>query len=137
VSLVIDASITLAWIFESERTVDSEAALSRTVQEGAVVPSLWKLEVAHVLQMAVRKGRIDRAARTASLDDLLALPITVDDETDARAWADTLLLAESTGLTLYDAAYLELAIRLQCPLATSDKALCTAAAARGVQLLGG
>lgn len=136
-SLVIDASITLAWIFESERTDDSEAALSRTVQEGAVVPSLWKLEVANVLQMAVRKGRIDRAARAASLDDLLILPITVDDETDARAWADTLELAESTGLTLYDAAYLELAIRLQCSLATSDKALRTAAAARGVQLLGG
>lgn len=135
-SVVVDASVALAWVFASERTPHTEAVLSRTVEQGAVVPSLWRLEVANVLHQAVRKGRMDAATRDASLADLLALPIRIDDETDARAWVDTLSLADRTGLTLYDAAYLELAMRLQLPLATTDKALRQAATAENIAVLG-
>ena len=135
-SLVLDASVTLAWFFESERTHASDAVLVAVTASGAVVPSLWRLEIANALQMAIRRGRIDKLFRDASLTDLQALNIRVDAETDTAAWSETLALADRWELTLYDAAYLELAARLQLPLATLDKALRIAATGHGVQLLG-
>ena len=99
-SVVIDSSMTLAWFFEDERTVAADAVLSQVVASGAVAPTLWRLEVANALQMAVRRNRIDVAFRDASLADLRELVITVDDETDHHAWASTLHLAERVRLTL-------------------------------------
>lgn len=135
-SLVLDSSITLAWLFEDERTPAADEVLQRVVENGAVAPSLWRLEVANGLQTAVRRGRIDPAFRDASIADLQALMVAVDPETHARAWADTLELAARHGLTLYDAAYLELALRRQLPLATLDQELRAAADVNGVELLG-
>jgi predicted nucleic acid-binding protein len=136
VSLVLDSSITLAWLFEDERTPAADEVLQRVVENGAVAPSLWRLEVANGLQTAVRRGRIDPAFRDASIADLQALMVAVDPETHARAWADTLELAARHGLTLYDAAYLELARRRRLPLATLDRELRAAADVNGVELLG-
>ena len=135
-SLVIDSSITLAWFFEDERSVAAEAVLRQVTESGAVAPSLWRLEVANALQMAVRRKRIDTAFRDASLADLSALEIAIDAETDRQAWTATLQLAERCRLTLYDAAYLELAQRLSLPLATLDQELRVAGKAIGVPLLG-
>lgn len=135
-SLVLDSSITLAWLFEDERTPAADEVLQRVVENGAVAPSLWRLEVANGLQTAVRRGRIDPAFRDASIADLQALMVAVDPETHARAWADTLELAARHGLTLYDAAYLELARRRRLPLATPDRELRAAADVNGVELLG-
>ncbi len=134
-SLVIDSSITLAWFFEDERTAAADAVLRQVTELGAVAPSLWKLEVANGLQMAVRRKRIDAAFRDASLADLQALVVKIDAQTDHQAWTTTLQLAERCGLTLYDAAYLELAQRLNLPLATLDKALSSACTALGIALL--
>lgn len=86
--------------------------------------------------MAVRRGRIDAAFRGAALVDLALLNITTDRDTDDFAWSSTLRLAECCHLTLYDAAYLELAQRLGVPLATLDQELRAAAGALGVVLLG-
>ena len=72
-SLVIDSSMTLAWYFEDEKNSASLAVLNRVVEEGAVVPALWHLEVLNGLQVAVRRGRITAAYRDASLADLRAL----------------------------------------------------------------
>ncbi len=135
-SLVLDSSITLAWLFEDERTPAADEVLQRVVENGAVAPSLWRLEVANGLQTAVRRGRIDPAFRDASIADLQALTVAVDPETHARAWADTLELAARHGLTQYDAAYLELALRRRLPLATLDRELRAAAEVHGVELLG-
>jgi predicted nucleic acid-binding protein len=103
---------------------------------GAVVPSLWRLETANGLQVAIRRKRIDVAFRDLALTHLAHLPITIDPETDAQAWTTTLQLADRFQLTLYDAAYLELAQRRALPLATLDSALRPAAAALRLTLLG-
>src|SRR5437899_498031 len=105
-------------------------------ERGAWVPALWRLEVANVLQMNVRHGRHDAAFRDAALADLAILPISIDAETERHAWGSTLRLAEQHRLTLYDAAYLELAQRRGMPLATLDQELRDAASAEGVVLLG-
>lgn len=135
-SLVLDASLTLSWFFDDEATPETEAVLDRASRTGAVVPSLWRLEVANALQFALRRGRISPEYRDASLAVLERLPIVLDLETDHHAWSRTLHLAERHRLTVYDATYLELAWRRGLPLATLDKALREAAAALDVALLG-
>ena len=135
-SLVVDSSATLAWIYMDETTAPIREVFDRVVEEGAVVPSLWRLEVANGLTVAVRRRRIDPEFRQAALADLALWDITVDQHTDARAWGETLRLADRFRLTLYDATYLELAQRRSLPLATLDNDLRTAARASGVDLLG-
>ena len=87
--------------------------------------------------MAERRGRLSTRHRTQVLQVLADLPIEIDEETSGRAWRETLVLAEAHRLTLYDAAYLELAVRRSLPLATRDAALRSAAEAAGVPLLAG
>ena len=135
-SLVLDSSLTLSWFFEDERTTATTAVLERVVEGGAVVPMLWRLEIANALQSGLRRGRIDAAFRDATLSDLSQLDIVSDPETDSHAWAETLQLADRFRLTLYDAAYLELALRAGLPLATLDAGLAKAATTAGVSILG-
>ena len=110
--------------------------LARVIESGAWVPGLWRLEIGNVLEMGVRKGRTDAAFRDAALADLALLPISVDPETDRHAWGATVKLAARHRLTLYDAAYLELARRRSLPLATLDAELRVAAAAEDIILIG-
>jgi len=136
VSLVLDSSATLAWVFLEERSAAITGVFDKLVLDGAWVPSLWRLEVANVLEMGVRRGRIDAGFRDATLADLELLPLQTDPDTDKYAWRATLRLAERHRLTLYDAAYLELAMRRGLPLASLDGELRVAAAAENVALLG-
>jgi predicted nucleic acid-binding protein len=136
VSLVLDASLTLAWYFEDERTPAIDAVLDQVVASGALVPSLWRIEVANGFQMAIRRKRINRDFRDRAIRHLGLLPIMVDSETVTYAWTAMLLLADRFGLTLYDAAYLELAQRRGLPLASLDKELSAAGQALGVSMLG-
>jgi predicted nucleic acid-binding protein len=136
VSFVVDASLTLAWYFEDEATPATEALLDQLAANGAVVPALWRLEVGNGLQMAIRRKRIDKAYRDTALTELAAMPISVDSETDTHAWTTTLRLSERFTLSLYDAAYLELAQRRDLPLASLDKELRAAAQTVHVELLG-
>ena len=131
-SLVIDSSITLAWLFEDERTDGADAVMRQVVKAGAVVPSLWRLEIANALQSAIRRKRTNAAFHDASIADLRSFPIVVDSETDRQAWGTTLALADRCQLTLYDAAYLELAQRLRLPLASLGQEL--RAACRAVRI---
>ena len=132
---VIDASIALTWCFEDEVTDATEAIGTRVDAEGAVVPDLWRLEVANALLLAERRGRLKWSSMQQRLELLAALPIAIDVETGIRAWTDTLLLARAERLTLYDAAYLELAIRRDVELATLDRDLRRAARKMGVDVL--
>lgn len=131
---VLDASVTLAWCFEDQQTSYSEAALKR-VGEGAVpvVPALWIYEVANVLALANREGVIDRAKAAAFWREVRKV-VSVDEKTDGDTGLRIMDLAESRGLTAYDAAYLELALREKLPLATLDKKLKKAANAAGAAL---
>lgn len=135
-SLVLDSSVTLSWLYSDELTSATQQVFDRVVTNGAWTPSLWRLEVANSLQSAVRRRRISVEFRDAALTDLALLNITIDPDTDTFAWSATLRLAERCGLTLYDAAYLELAQRLELPLATLNQELCAAASELGVTLLG-
>ena len=83
----------------------------------------------------MRRKRLDKSALTARLDDFGEMAIIVDQETSTRAWKRTAGIALKHDLTLYDAAYLELALRLDGPLLSVDSDLLSAAAAERVQIL--
>jgi len=133
-AFVLDGSITMVWGFEDEADDYAEAILGRMPDLQAHVPSLWSLEVANALLVGERRRRITPADTARFLAILAAFPISVDEETVAHAWADTMHLARAHNLSSYDASYLELAIRLGLPLAAQDGKLKTAAEAVGVPL---
>ena len=135
-SLVLDSSVTLAWIYSGETTDAIRQVFDAVADSGAVVPALWRLEVANSLTIAVRRRRIDEELRRAALADLILLDITIDPDTDIHAWGATLRLADRFRLTVYDAAYLELAQRRTLPLATLDEELRVSGTALGIPLLG-
>jgi predicted nucleic acid-binding protein len=136
VTFVVDSSVALTWCFPEERTPTTAALLDRVTDSGASAPSLWPLEVLNALMVGEKRKRIDFAKRHELIGGLHSLPITLDTETAAQAWISTNQLAERYRLTLYDAAYLELAQRLDLPLATLDADLRTAARTLGVPHLG-
>ena len=125
-AFVLDCSVTIAWLMPDEN--QAKDFLQDVVDQGAIVPSLWPLEVGNVLLIAERKKRITLEQRRAALYTLGELPITIDRDTSTHAWLETMTLAEQYNLTLYDASYLELALRRSLPLLTFDVALKQAAA---------
>lgn len=133
--IVLDASMAIAWQFETESTERTDAVLDRVARSGALVPSIWRLEVANALRMAVRRKRCSNAELGEAVAQLLDLSIKDDRETAVHAWTTTLGLADDHSLTMYDAAYLELALRLRLPLASCDRELIVAARNRGVDVL--
>jgi predicted nucleic acid-binding protein len=135
-SLVLDCSVTLAWVYSDETSPAVSHALELVSSHGAWVPSLWGVEVANILEMGVRRGRHNAEFRDVTLADLALLPINIDPETEQQAWGATLRLAERHGLTLYDAAYLELAQRRKLSLASLDGELRAAARGEHVALMG-
>ena len=135
-SLVLDSSVALAWVYANETTDAILRVFDSVRVDGAWIPGLWRWDVANVLQLNVRRGRHSADFRDDALDTLALLPVKVDAEADRQAWSATLHLAERHGLTVYDAAYLEIASRRKIPLATLDRQLRAAATGEGIQLLG-
>jgi predicted nucleic acid-binding protein len=130
---VVDTSIAMAWCFEDEATQATDAVLNRLRDDHAVVPAIWPLEVANVLLVAERRGRLSEAQASRFLELLAQLPINVDDSpTDMAGIVAT---GRRHTLSSYDASYLQLAERLGAALATLDKTLAKAASKAGVQLL--
>jgi predicted nucleic acid-binding protein len=134
-SLIVDASMTVAWLFSNERTETPQAVLRRVATDGALVPSLWRLEIANVLRNAVRRKRCDEGYATRCLQRLGRLQIIVDLDTDMQAWGRTRQLSIEHDLSVYDAAYLELAVRRRRPLASCDAALIKAGRKSGLDVL--
>lgn len=135
-SFVIDTSITMAWCFNDERTAPAMEVLYRLGETPACAPLLWPLEALNALLTAERRKRIDRRRRLELADFLRDLPIRLDSETADHVWTTTVRLAERYRLITYDAAYLELALRRELPLATLDADLIRAAKASGTIILG-
>jgi predicted nucleic acid-binding protein len=130
--LVVDCSVAVAWCFEDETSPETDAVLERVRDEGALVPALWHLELGNVLVQAERRNRLTAADTATRLDLIAALPILTDGETPERGLREVVTLARAEGLTTYDAAYLELAMRKGLPLASKDRALAAAADRAGI-----
>ena len=133
VSIVVDASVTAAWFLPDEANDVTEAALQATATHDVWVPPLWILETANLLLSAQRRKRITADKRRELVVAAGRLKLKVDREPVSLGVLDD--LAARYGLTAYDAAYLELALRRGLPLATRDKPLAAAAQQAGVELL--
>ena len=129
------ASVTLAWVLSGETTPAVQRVFELLATGAAWKPSLWRLEIANVLEMGVRHGRHSARFRDATLEDLAQLPVRTDPDSERYAWDATLRLAGKHKLTGYDASYLELALRRALPLPTLEAELRTAAAKESVMLL--
>ncbi len=134
-AFVLDCSVTAAWLLEDEFVAGAEQVLDSLLTSTAHVPSIWHLEIGNVLLKTLRRGRISTTAFQLLLKELEALPVVTDGETERLSFRDILELARRYSLTTYDASYLELAARLNLPLATLDKALVRAAAEIGVKTI--
>jgi len=133
---VLDASVAVAWCFDDEATKFTEGVLDLLSAGGeALVPSIWPLEISNALLMAERRKRIALAKVTALLVRIAGLPISVTPTDSRRAFEQILPMARQQGLSQYDAAYLELAVREGVALATLDGGLQRAAKAVGVDLV--
>ena len=134
-AFVIDCSVAVTWCFEDEATPASDGLLDRLGEEAAAAPAIWPLELGNVLVMAERRGRVNATQIAEFVALIQELPVAIDEETPQRALDEVLSLARSERLTTYDAAYLELAMRLGVPLATQDKELRQAAEKLGTPVL--
>lgn len=131
----MDNSVTMAWCFEDESTPYTEAVLDRVRETGAVAPAIWPLEVANAVLVGERRQRLTLARTTRFVQFVRSLPITVDTMDLASVLGPVLTLGREHGLSSYDAAYLELAMREGLPLATQDARLSAAAERVGVSLV--
>lgn len=131
-TVVVDTSVALAWFLPDESNSMADALLTQVVDNGAVVPALFPVELGNALVMAVRRSRIDRDYRRLTFERLSQLGLKTDQGGDAWVREGAMELADEHGLTLYDGIYLELALRLELPLATLDKRLARAAATVGL-----
>ena len=132
---VLDASVALAWCFTDEASAAADRLLDRLETERAAVPAIWHLEVANVLALSERRRRISRAESAEFIAGLQVLAIEADGEAASLAFTQILDLARDKRLTAYDAAYVELAMRLGVPLASRDRRLCHAAEDLGIAVL--
>ncbi|MBC6436398.1 type II toxin-antitoxin system VapC family toxin [Nostoc sp. HG1] len=128
---VLDCSVAISWCLVDENDDYANAILAIMPDSEAFVPGIWSLEIANTLVVAERRNRMTKKQSEQAIALLQSLLIQVDLFTDAKALDATLKLARQEGL----AAYLELALRLQLPLATLDTRLAEAATRCGVGLV--
>lgn len=133
-SLVLDCSVTVAWVFKDEYSPATQRIYELVEDHGAVVPAHWMAEVANVLRMGERRRRISEPDVAEALKMLSELIIDIDDGHSWQSIERAQHLSRAHGLTVYDAVYLELAVRRGLPLATTDADLLKAAPAEAVAL---
>ena len=132
---IADASVAIGWVHPAQATSETAAMLD-AIEAGAVleVPALWPLEVANALTVLVRRRKLTEEDRQTGLGWLRGLPIRMDHEMASLAFSKLSELASTYRLSVYDAAYLELAERRTLALACTDGPLRKAAKQRGVRL---
>ena len=133
---VLDCSMTMAWAFRDETTPGTLEALDLAAREECAAPGIWPLEVCNAVLTAQRRGRFSSEDVPLFLDLVAGLRVSVDAGSLLNAFDEVLPLAERHGISSYDAAYLELALRRNAALATLDAGLARAARAAGVALIG-
>lgn len=129
---VVDASVAACWLLPDETDIVATRAKDRLRDDIAIVPRIWWFEMRNILIVNERRGRLDAATSDRALDILRRLPIEIADDVDEAA---RLAIARAHRLTIYDAAYLELARRERFALATLDQPLAAAARAEGVEFI--
>jgi predicted nucleic acid-binding protein len=134
-NFVLDASVTLAWCFADEGGDYALGVLDELRSSEAVTASHWGLELANAFLVAERRRRIEAGDVSRLAKFVLALPIAVDPVARRRPVDSIHRLGRSHGLSAYDAAYLEVAVRYGIPIATLDSDLRAAAEAEGVGVL--
>jgi predicted nucleic acid-binding protein len=134
---VLDASIVLTWCFPDEEAQRAQEISERIAGgDTVVVPAFWRHEILNALLVGEKRNRLTAELIQAFIADLNRLPVNlVDGATQDVVFNTTQAICRKHGLTAYDAAYLEIAIRGAYPLATADEDLRRAAAAEGVQVL--
>ena len=138
-SLVLDASMALAWLLaraEADETALAVEVLALVAQQGAEVPALWYLEIANTLLVLERARRVGGREAEVFLGDLGRLAIRQDAVPVSARQAEVLALGRAHGLTAYDASYLELALRTGSAVATLDRRLAAACRVAGVGVFG-
>jgi predicted nucleic acid-binding protein len=126
-SFVVDNSVVMSWCFKDETNKYGDAVLNRLAEATAIVPPIWPLEVVNVLLVAERRNRLKQVDSVRFITLLSQLPIVVEHEGSERKMKDLLALGRANNLSSYDAAYLDLSMRKDCPIATLDKKLIEAA----------
>jgi predicted nucleic acid-binding protein len=134
-SFVLDCSVALAWVFPDEQNDQVDSLAKRLLTETAVVPSIWPFEIANVLWVAYRQGRIAKAEIFSIREALLRLPLEIEPVKIEHILSAVLDVSIQHQLTVYDSSYLELSSRLSIPLATLDKKLRKAAMSEEIPLL--
>lgn len=133
--VVLDSSVALAWALPDETSDRADRLLARASSSNVFwVPALWWYEVANALTVARRRRRLAEADRARIVELYGMLTIRTDGELDANAMWRFHTLAEEYGLSAYDAAYLELALRRGLRLATFDQQMISAARKAGVRI---
>lgn len=130
---VLDASVAASWAFQDEDHPTADLAFKYVRVDEAVAPGLLWFELRNILVVSERRRRLSPTDTTAFLRQFSRLPLRVDLSPDEH---EVLRLAREHQLSVYDAAYLELALRESLPLATLDTTLAKAAQAEGVRLIG-
>ena len=134
-TFVVDASVAIGWVHPAQATKQTAAMLDALAEGLAIeVPALWSLEVANALTMLVRRRKLLENERLAALGWFRGLPVRVDHEMAALAFSRLSELASTYRLSVYDAAYLELAQRRHLVLGCKDGLLQNAARQAGVDL---
>ena len=134
-SFVVDNSVVMSWCFKDETNKYGDAVLNRLAESTAIVPPIWPLEVVNVLLVAERRNRLKQVDSVRFITLLLQLPIVVEQEGPGKKMKDLLALGRANNLSSYDAAYLDLSMRKDCPIATLDKKLIEAAKKVDVTIL--
>ena len=134
-SIVVDCSFAAAWCFADQETQRTAALLREVRSTGMCVPAVWPLEVANVLLMAERFGRLTVEQRDAFLSILSSLAVEIEPGPLDHVIGNAMPLARKHRLTVYDASYLEMALRRRLPLATRDQELITAGESAGAELI--
>ncbi|HSX20498.1 MAG TPA: type II toxin-antitoxin system VapC family toxin [Gammaproteobacteria bacterium] len=132
---VLDCSVAAAWCFEDEFTSHAQDIFNLLNTMKAVVPNIWPLEISNVLCMAERHGRISADKCNSFLDIISSLAIELDMGHTSIFNNKIINLTRHHMITAYDAAYLELALRYNVPLASFDKKLCAVAKKEGIKVL--
>jgi len=132
---VVDNSVVMSWCFKDETNSYADAVLDKLSESTAIAPSIWPLEVVNVLLVAERRKRLKQVDSVRFITLLSQLPIVVEDKGSEKVMKDLLALGRTSHLSSYDASYLDLAMRKDCPIATIDKKLMEAAKEVSVTIL--
>ena len=134
-SIVVDISVVLAWLFEEDYTPEALEVLQRVEGDGMLVPPLWWYELENGILSGERRARRSAEESDSFLKLIYALPIQTDDAPQQQICDSIITIGRRFRLTAYDAAYLELAVRSRSPLATFDAAIRQSADKLGAKLI--